>query len=241
LLAFLFLPHFSSVYAPQITPVLSISIMFLYDAIKKNNLKKTIIFTLPLFLKPQILLLFVPFVFFHIKNKKKYFFALFLAGLIFITLSIFLIGWKGFLNYFNFLSLTDNRIFGNRPEKMFTLLAFLGLYFHKTQALLMGILGYVLVLFLSFKKRLVLEKIVSVSVVSAIFFSPHALLHDLSLLIIPIYLLLDFKNFQLTKLIIILILILLPFASFLNLSPVTAFAGFPIVLGYLLMGSSHSI
>lgn len=225
-----FLPLYSAILLPQTSAFLALILFLLYEAVKKSNFKKTLILSGVLFIKPQYLLI-VPFILPEIKNKKNYLLGLLGISLVFFLTNVYLTGWRGPLAYLGMLSQTDNPAFGNRPWQMFTMAAFLEniLGFIKTYSLLISTLGYLLSTIAMLKSKLDYKTKYMFGILISVYFSPHALVHDLSVLIIPIYLLLEStKKLFLVRCILAGLLFLLPLASALSITHIVSFGVFLI-------------
>lgn len=199
LMPFMFYPSISIIILGQISFFVFISTLLIYKWL--NSKKILLVGTMAglVLIKFQFITL-IPFLLILAKEKKQFLKGFITVSLMIIFLSVSLTEGRGILNYINFLSLTENPDLGSRYFHMFSLtsgIAFLYPHFLMFKELLLVINGsiYFLVLIL-FKKRFNIigyDLAFASLIIFSLAFSTHTLSHDLVLLLIPIFILLERK------------------------------------------------
>lgn len=192
-LTLFFYPSASNLIVGQYTPLILLALFSIYILIKKENSLMAGIASSILATKLQYLL-FVPFPFMLIKDKKRFVLGL-LGGIgLFVILNIVLVGGiRPLLKYPNFILETENASFGSRPYQMFSLVGLASRFFpalSRPYMLIGNFLLYFLSLFMMFRSKLKsdINLFFSLGTTLTILFSVHTLAHDLIVFLMPIYL-----------------------------------------------------
>lgn len=200
LITFFYWPTVSAMILGQFTLLLLLIFLLIYKYTKGKNYFLAGIASGVLLIKPQYLL-FVPFLFFLIRGKRKFIEGLLISSILIILVNISISGLGELLKYPSFIVGTETINYGSRPYHMFTLYGLLKLvpFISSLPAWFLIVLNFVLygvILFIFAKKvkKFSLDKGVVMGIIFTILFSVHALVHDLSLLLIPILILLNFVN-----------------------------------------------
>lgn len=211
----------STLFSAQTSFILAILVLFLYKLIKGKKAVLVGICTALLLIKPQYMV-FAPFIYLLTNGKKKYLLGFFATLLVLLLVSILLVGLEGLKNYPSFVLATENPVFGNRANQMFSLHAVVSnLLFDSNlasiQSLIFSFFGFTIVFYLFLKRyqKLSLNLSFALIILLSLLFSAHVLSHDLILLLIPIFILLDkaYKKKKASRhflLIFVLILFVIP-------------------------------
>lgn len=241
LLPLVYFPAVFTILLGQTSIILLIVFLFLYYYLeKKKSLLAGMLSPLLLF-KPQYIVSF-PFFFLLARNRGR-FLAGFLLTLFALTaISIYTSGTEELLGYPSFLFLSERTTLGSQTHHMFTLQAFLSalpLISTLSYRVLLAVNGalYLLVLYLFWRKQKQISFEQSFIASSLLFplFAIHVLGHDLSLLLVPIFIFLSAAARQKTShknpfLILALTLFLLPVVILTG----SAFAAAPVFLAIAL-------
>ena len=192
-----FYPVITTLVSAQTSFILAILILFLYKLIKAKRPVLIGICTALLLVKPQYMV-FTPFIFLLIKNKRKYALGFFATLFVLLLASILLVGTEGLINYPSFVLATENPAFGNRAHQMFSIHAVASnLLFDSNlasiQSLMFSFFGFIIVFYLFLKRhqKISLNLSFALVILLSLLFSAHVLSHDLILLLIPIYIFLE--------------------------------------------------
>jgi hypothetical protein len=236
-LAFIFLP---TIYQPlygQIAVLIALVLLAIYYLVKSDKLFWAGILSALLLLKIQYII-FIPYLFLIINRKKSYLVGLVISLFSLITIDSLI--YKGFYlaDYIPFLFRSEKIGMGTNLTATFSITSFLRSV-HFSDALLystvLGIYIISLVIVGRIKSKVSFESLFAGIVLLTISINLHALLVDLIILLIPIFILGNLKNRRLGFLIPILFLI--PFASTCNLQ---GLAGVSIlVIALYILYSSH--
>lgn len=200
LLSFLFWPVLQTLALGQLSIILVLIVALVYLNLKKGRdfysgfLSSLLLIKLPF-------LLFFPFLFLLAKARIKFTKGLIAGGLFILVSSVISLGFGWIKNYPHFLSATESPDFGSRPERMWT---FVGLFrqlkfLENSDSVLLAvnIILYFLVLYLFWKryKKLKFDRGFVAASMLFIFFSIHFLTHDLSFLLVSIFVLFNLKKY----------------------------------------------
>lgn len=199
LIPFIFLPNILTTLSGQLSIILAFIYLLIYISIQKKNALLTGAITGLLLIKPQFIIVSL-FFFLLVSDKKRFFYGLMGSSLVFILASIYLSDIKAILSYPEFLLATENASFLERSQKMFTvsssLFYNLPLEISYHYALYLNTAFYILIYYLFIKRYKLIE--VDLAFVSATLFSllfaVHVLEHDLSILIVPVFVLLNYSR-----------------------------------------------
>jgi hypothetical protein len=246
ILVFLFVPNVNSVLAPQISPLLTVLLISIYIYLKKKKDFVAGICAGLLLIKPQYFIA-APFIYFFASKKRKFVNGLGLVVFILVLTSLFITGLKGILEYPNFILSTENPIYGSRPWQMFSLSSFMtniGIV-DQSEYLLVGVINlflYIAFLYIFYFKSKIkkTEELFASLVVIAVSLSYHAINHDLTILLLPIFILLDLASVKLKGVqsyYYLILAVVLYLSPLMFLSENTALGSFAIfIVGLLLLG-----
>jgi hypothetical protein len=187
-------PVFETILQGQITIVILLLITVSYLLLKKKLYFSSGFLLSFILMKPSYLLL-VPFILLLVP-KRKLLYGLVIGSFIFLAVNTFLVGFSALSFYPRFLLMTEESLFGSNLEKFPSIYSFL-LYFENTfdvgvyfAPVVLGA-SYLIVVFYFYRMvgRTTFEVLYSVAIIFALVFSPHLLLHDLVLLLLPIIIL----------------------------------------------------
>jgi hypothetical protein len=225
LLAILYFPFTSALVFGQFSPLLVLLFLFIFNSARQKKYYSAGALSGLLLVKPQ-LFLFMPFLFFVIPKKKDFIKGLLSCSVILFLLNVYISGSAFLFDYPKFLLATETYSFGSRPYQMFSLFGTLKFIFPRISNLVLVIINFflyfvVLIYFQRFSKKFSLERTFAVGIILTILFSVHALSHDLVILLIPIFILLN--HYWATKreppkiyLTLALLLFFLPIPSIIN-------------------------
>lgn len=194
---FLFVPTFTTLLSSQLSFIIAFLVLFIYFALRdKKSLLAGILSGL-LIIKVQYLIM-LPFLYFLSKNKSRYLSGVFLSLVLITLVNVSLVGAQPLLGYPSFVLNTEVPSFGNRAYQMFSLHAAASYLFFDSNlnnyfGLLINTGGYLaaLALFLKRLKKIEFSSAYIAAVVLSATFAAHVLSHDLMLLIVPIFILLN--------------------------------------------------
>jgi hypothetical protein len=233
ILPFIFYPSFGSLFAGQVSILLLLLFMFVYFYLQKGNFFKSGFLVGLSFLKIQYIIFF-PFLFILSKDKKNFLKGFSLSSVLILLGSGFISGLGFFESYFYMLANTQNPIFGTKDQNMFTFYSSLSQIspfssFPRPSLFLINLFFYSLSIWIFYKnhKKISFEKSFTILTLLTLIFSVHGVNHDLALLVLPIWLLIDNlkgnKKVSISNVLVIFILILSPLTFVLNVSYLTSF------------------
>ncbi|MCL4387197.1 DUF2029 domain-containing protein [Patescibacteria group bacterium] len=232
-LPFIFHPSFGSIFAGQVSILLLFLFMSIYYYLRKGSLLKSGFLVGLLVLKIQYIISF-PFIFFLVKDKKNFLKGFFISSSLILLGSIFISGIDFFKDYIYMLVNTQNPNFGTKAENMFTLYSSLAQIspfssFPKQSLFLINLLFYSLSIWIFYKNHKKISKEAGFTILTllTLIFSLHGVNHDLALLVLPLWLLIDKlkkgKKADFSNILVIFILILSPLTFVLKVSYLTSF------------------
>ena len=217
ILPFYFFPVFVTLFMGQTSFVLAILFILIYQSLKDNKPELLGILSSALLIKPQYIFA-IPFILILVKKKKKFLHWFLTATLFLFLTSILIAGSKALLNYLPYLFSTENPEFGNRAHQMVSFHAGISYLFFNSNLANIYSLGINFSLYISslylFAKRInkmQLKTAFVLIIFLTLVFSVHVLGHDLVLLLLPIFIILE-KG----RLIAPLLLFILPALSILG-------------------------
>jgi hypothetical protein len=228
-ISFYFFPVFITLFMGQTSFILAIIFVLIYHFLRLKEFKKVGVLSGLLLVKPQYLLA-VPLILFFVKRKREFLSSFVLTVFFLLVLSLLIVGPEALLGYFDFARLTENPEFGNRASQMFSIQAATSyLFFNsnltRAEPLFINASIYLLSLglFLKKAKDYSFNKNFVIVVLLVLLFGVHVLNHDLILLIIPIFILLQqvYKGGVKSSLFLLI--------SFLFLIPTASFLGYSII------------
>lgn len=244
IVAFLFYPSLDAAFSGQVTLLILFLLLSIFIYLKKGEGLIAGALSSLLLLKVQYVI-FVPFLVILTKDKKallKGFLAS--SGVIFLS-SVLISGWDFFSAYPQYVLSMQRPEFGIRVHDMFTLFAFAeqipSLSFLSSGALMaFNLIFYLFALYFFSKK--ISKKSLNLSFATAVLltllFAVHGVNHDLALLLIPIFVLLNImkskKGLKIAGKTALFTLFLVPFSFPLGI-PMLAplFLGFAALLFFL--------
>lgn len=196
LAVFFFYPTVETLFYGQLSFVICFIFLLIYKTLATRKSFLSGILTALLLIKPQFLISF-PFLFL-LSDKKRSFLSGFLLSAFFILgISIVTSGFDFLSRYIEFIRSTENSGFGNRASQMYTLHGGLAFLFFNSDlsninAFLINLLGYMFTLFLFLMryKHVIFKYSFAASILFTLVFAMHILVHDLSVLIIPLFIVL---------------------------------------------------
>lgn len=197
-LAFLlFFPTAISIITGQISIMLFILWFYLMKYGKKQNAIYSGILSGLLLIKPQYLII-TPFLFFILKEKKKFIVALASSVLIQIILSLLLVGWEGLQKYPGFIINTESAFYRSDIYSQMSISSFLHyinsiLGFSKMTVYSVNAILYLVFLFIfaAHAQNTPFKNSFSSASLFTLALTPHAWEFDLVLILLPIIFLLD--------------------------------------------------
>lgn len=197
LIPFIFLPTILSVILGQISIILAFIYLYIYKSIHKKNALLGGVITGLLLIKPQYVIA-APFFLLLSSDKRRFVYGFLIVILVLIIGSIYLSGIDSLLKYPEFLLETENASFGERPQRMFTISS--SLFYNLPweigykYSLYLNALFYFLIYLLFLKRYQSVDyrmAFVSATLFSLLF-AVHVFEHDLSILLVPIFILMNF-------------------------------------------------
>lgn len=240
LIPFLFIPILQTLWMGQLSIILCLILLTIYIFLKTEKSFWVGFFTSFVLIKAQYLLV-IPFIFLIEKNKKEFVKGLSFSLAFIIIISIFVSGVRALLTYPTFLQITETPEFGSRINEVLSLNAAIHAFLptnSKTLSLIVSGVLYLILLALYFFRRKIIgfEKSYIVTVLLALVFPIHILPFDYSLLIIPIFILIESylkerRNSRKFYLIYIVLLLFVPLLGYFTVRHVV-----PL---FLLLSSLH--
>lgn len=189
-------PVFVSLLMAQLSFILAIIILYLYIFIKsKKFFLAGILASFFVLMKPQYVVI-LPFLFLLSEKRIDFLKGLSLFSLVITVINIYLSGIDALLSYPSFITSSENPEYGNRAYQMFTIHGSLSYLFFNSKLndpreFIINLLGYSASLFLFIKryKKLTFDYSFIASIFLTILFSTHTLTHDLTILLIPLFIL----------------------------------------------------
>src|SRR3990172_899116 len=231
---FYFIPVATTLFMGQTSFLLAIIFLLIYICLNNKKSKEVGILSAALLIKPQFVIA-IPFLILLVKRKKE-FFIWFLGTSLFLFLaSLLMAGPRALLDFLPFALSTENPEFGNRAYQMFSMHAVISYLFFKSNltnlySLIINFAAYIFSIYL-FSKR-VSKMRFKLAFIIVIFltlvFSVHVLSHDLILLLLPIFIILNdtLKAGKINKFVLVKIKgELLIFTLFLFVLPATVTLG----------------
>ena len=200
LIPLVYIPVLHTLVQGQISLILTLNLLFIYQFIKlKKSFIAGILYSL-LLLKPQYLIIF-PFLFILTKNKHRFISGALLSFSILLLISGWVSGPAALLNYPAFILSTENphhRTYANHMGSLNSLLSLPFLSLSPFSILIFNGLLYLffLVLFIQRYRLIGFEQSFAAAVLLSMLFAIHVLSPDWALLLIPTYLM---TNQSLTK------------------------------------------
>ena len=236
LLPFIFIPNLAALFNGQFALWVLLILLLIHKFIKSENYFWAGAISSLLFVKLQYIIA-IPFIFFLIPKKKGYLTGFLTCSFIVILLSILISGPKTLVGYLPFLVRTESAAFGSRPWQMYTffsVLKYLPAISKLSSTLLLTIntAFYLLVLgfFARIARKIPFDKAFASAVLFSVAFSVHALNHDLSVVMVPIFIFLNIffgrgrQRVKFSSLLIAIIFFILPLFSFLRIAPLASIA-----------------
>lgn len=227
-LVFLYFPLAVNIYIGQLSVVILLIVYLIYKSHQREDSLWSGFSSGLLFIKPQ-LLLFVPFLYLLSKNKKKYLIGFALSALSLIFISCLISGITWFVDYARFIRLTEVKDLGSPLGSMYTLYPTLVFILSNSiYAVIINGFLYLLCLYL-FNNNLTKSDrnlYFAAGLIISVLFSVHAYIHDLSLFIIVIMILVNTNYILFKKYIYFLFIV--PFFGFGNLENIYSI-GFLII------------
>jgi hypothetical protein len=195
-ISILYLPFLTTLIYGQFTSFLLLMLLLIYKFAKEKKGYLAGLTCGILLIKPQYFLL-VPFLYLLMNNKKDFVKGVLISSIAMLLANLLISGYDALLTYPKFLMATEATSYGSRPYQTFTLFAFMKLigtkYLSNWLPLLINFVLYFtsVVIFNKKLKRFSLEKSFIIGIILTILFSVHALSHDLTILLIPIFILLN--------------------------------------------------
>ncbi len=196
LIPFIFLPNILTTLLGQISFILVFIYLYIYKSIRNKNALLGGVITGLLLIKPQYIIA-APFFLILTPDRKRFLYGLAASSLFVIIASIYLSDVKTILNYPDFLLATENASFLERSQRMFTISSSLfynlPLEIGYNSALYLNAALYLLGYYLFLKRyKLVTVDLAFVSAtLFSLLFAVHVLEHDLSILLVPIFILMN--------------------------------------------------
>ena len=197
LITLFYWPTVSTMILGQFTLLLVLIFLLVYKYSKDKNYFLAGITSGVLLVKPQYLL-FIPFLFFLIREKRKFIKGLLISSILIILVNISISGLGELLKYPSFIIGTETINYGSRPYHMFTLFALFKLTpnLSNIPQLTLVALNFIvylltLVLFVRRRRKISFDYAFVAGMIFTVLFSVHALVHDLLILLVPIFILLN--------------------------------------------------
>lgn len=208
---FYFFPVFVTLFMGQTSFLLALIFLLIYISLKKQKSKELGILSAILLIKPQYAVA-IPFLFLLVKKKKQ--FLLWFLGTILILFltSLLIAGPKALSDYLPYALSTENPEFGNRAHQMFSLHAAISYFFFNSNlsniySLIINFAVYIPTLYVFAKRvsKIRLKMAFILVIFLTLTFSVHVLSHDLILLLLPIFIILNdaFKAGKINKFVLV--------------------------------------
>lgn len=197
LLTFTYLPNIHTLLIGQTSIILSFIFLTIYISFKQEkNLPAGIISGLIL-LKPQFIIV-LPFFLLLSSKKRKYIIGLFISLSLLFLINVAISGWSWLAQYPAFTLLTESSLYGSyfwHPYTFTTVVDLLLGISSSTNLLIFGLNTFFyftfLIYFITLANKKSFEINFTLALLAMILFSVHALSHDLTILLAPIFILLD--------------------------------------------------
>ena len=194
---FYFIPTATTLFMGQTSFLLAIIFFLIYICLDKKKSKEVGILSAALLIKPQYVVA-IPFLFLLVKQKKQFFLWFMGASLCLLLASLFIASPKALLDLIPNALLTENPEFGNRANQMFSLHAAISYIFFNSNlsnyySLIINFVLYTLGLYLFTKRvgKMRFKMAFIIVIFLTLVFSVHVLSHDLILLLLPIFIILN--------------------------------------------------
>ena len=194
---FYFIPVATTLFMGQTSFLLALIFLLIYICLNKKKSKEVGILSATLLIKPQFIVA-IPFLILLVKRKKEFLLWFLISILILFLLSFLMVGPKALSDYLPYLLLTENPEFGNRANQMFSLHAAISYLFFKSNltnlySLIINFALYTYSLYLFSKRvsKMRLKTAFIIVIFLTLVFSVHVLSHDLILLLLPIFIILN--------------------------------------------------
>ena len=194
---FYFIPVATTLFMGQTSFLLALIFLLIYICLNKKKSKEVGILSATLLIKPQFIVA-IPFLILLVKRKKEFLLWFLISILILFLLSFLMVGPKALSDYLPYLLLTENPEFGNRANQMFSLHAAISYLFFKSNltnlySLIINFALYTYSLYLFSKRASKMRRKTAFILVIflTLVFSVHVLSHDLILLLLPIFIILN--------------------------------------------------
>lgn len=193
-LPFIFFPSFVAIYSGQNSTSLILTFILIYYFLRKKTYFITGIITGLLFMKFQYLVIF-PYLYFLIKNKKRFLIGFLVSSTLVILGSLYIFGLGFFREYLTMLIATENPVYSTRSETMFTLFSSLTQItsLAKHDLFWINFIIYSLSVLYFYKNYMKFSLEINFAVLSflTLTFCVHGGNIDIALLIVPLLLLID--------------------------------------------------
>ncbi|OGM57919.1 hypothetical protein A2955_00090 [Candidatus Woesebacteria bacterium RIFCSPLOWO2_01_FULL_37_19] len=193
----LFYPGLITLQMGQTSLILTLILFSVYILMRKKKWLLAGLAAALIVLKTQYIII-LPFLLLLSKNKKLFLLGVSLSFLCLLVLNIAVLGVGPFTRYPNFLLATETSIFGSDTGLSYTFYSFLRDSYltrslDKFPLIFINFSAYALVfyIFLKQKVNILFEDGFSLAVLVMIFFSLHSLSFDLTMLLIPLFILLN--------------------------------------------------
>ena len=197
IISFYFIPAATTLFMGQTSFLLAIIFLLIYINLAKNRSKEAGMLSAALLVKPQFIIA-IPLVLLLVKKKKQ--FLLWFLGVTFFLflISLLIAGPKALSDYLPSLLSTENPQFGNRAHQMFSFHAATTYFFFNSNlsniySLIVNLVVYLSSLYL-FAKRIIKMRLKTAFILVlflTLTFSIHVLSHDLTLLLLPIFIIIN--------------------------------------------------
>lgn len=236
LIPFVFLPSIQTLFVGQTSFILLLIFLFIYISINnKNSLLAGVLGGFILF-RPQYIVA-LPFLTVLVEKKLDFIIGFTLSFVFLLLMSLNLSGINPLLNYPSLIAYTERPVFGSRMDQMFSLTAALsqilkGNKVNFNSLLMINTGAYLLTLYIFIKryKFIDFENLFVSTMLFSLVFSVHVLSHDLSILMLPVFIWLNeafIKEVKKKKLLLFLAILVF-------LIPIMATVIKPAILTYVL-------
>jgi len=195
--ALTFWPVISTIITGQISILLLVLFAYMYIFLETNKPFQLGIVSSLLLLKPQYVI-FLPFLFLLTNLKGKYLKGLFLGGLMLLLLTVLISGVEFLWRYPKFLMATESPTYGSHIKSYVGFSSFLqniGTNFNLPSYLpfILNAMAYFFMLFIfaRYVRKKNLGLLYSSAIIFTLIFSIHTWIHDLVLLLIPMFVILQ--------------------------------------------------
>jgi hypothetical protein len=204
LLLICFLPVLKAIVMGQLSLLYTLLLLVTYIYFKKKKYFVAGVVAAILSAKIQFIL-FYPFLFILSKDRKKFVSGVVAGGMCLLLLSIIVSGFGWIRVYPEYLLGTESVLFGSWPHQMWTFTGFLStvsVFFREHfiyAAVINAILFFIVMLiFVDSRRKLGFNLVFSTIVIFSLFFSTHLYDHDLTLLVVVLFIFMN-KAFTLTR------------------------------------------